>query len=189
MKISECSNRKKEEKTENNTKNKEKKEGYGLIDYIINRLPEIHIPGYQYCGPGTNLEKRLARGDVGINKLDAACKDHDIAYGESTNSKNRYKADKILTARASKRIYSKDANLSERAAALLVTSLMGAKMGLSKIGLGLNSHSKKKNIRKKSKILRAKTIKKRPTKKVVQGLKKIGQRSRNQLHLINWFKV
>lgn len=51
---------------------KEKKGAYGLIDYIINRLPEIHIPGYQYCGPGTNLEKRLARGDQGINKLDKA---------------------------------------------------------------------------------------------------------------------
>lgn len=151
MKITECLNKKKEKK-------QNKKEGYGVIDYIINRLPEIHIPGYQFCGPGTNLEKRLARGDTGINKLDAACKDHDIAYGECTNSKTRHKADNILTARAFKRIYSKDANLSERAAALLVTSLMGAKIGLSKIGLGLNVRSM--HIPEKLKRKRAKVVKK-----------------------------
>lgn len=29
---------------------------------------------YNFCGPGTNLEARLARGDVGINKLDECCK-------------------------------------------------------------------------------------------------------------------
>lgn len=31
---------------------------------------EKHIPGYNYCGPGTQVEQRLVRGDYGINKLD-----------------------------------------------------------------------------------------------------------------------
>ena len=31
---------------------------------------ELHWPGYHYMGPGTHLEKRLARGDPGINRLD-----------------------------------------------------------------------------------------------------------------------
>ena len=31
---------------------------------------EFHWSGYQYTGPGTRLEKRLARGDQGINRLD-----------------------------------------------------------------------------------------------------------------------
>ena len=55
--------------------------GKGLGNKIINNLPfELHLPGYQYCGPGTKLTEPLARGDPGINPLDAACKDHDIAY-------------------------------------------------------------------------------------------------------------
>ena len=50
-------------------------------DKIINNLPvELHIPGYQYCGPGTELTKRLACGDLGTNIVDRACKEHDIVY-------------------------------------------------------------------------------------------------------------
>lgn len=142
MKISDCLKKKKE--------NKKEKKAYGLIDSIINKLPEIHIPGYQYCGPGTKLEKRLSRGDPGINKLDAACKDHDIAYSNVSDSKERHKADKVLTARAFKRIYSSDAKLDERAAAALVTGLVGAKIGLSKIGLGLSATDSKMAMKRKS---------------------------------------
>jgi len=57
------------------------KHGGGLVHKLINTLPfEVHIPGYNFCGPGTNLQKRLERGDQGINPLDEACKEHDIAY-------------------------------------------------------------------------------------------------------------
>jgi len=32
------------------------RKGRGLVNKIINKLPfELHIPGYSYCGPGTNL--------------------------------------------------------------------------------------------------------------------------------------
>lgn len=45
--------------------------GTGLLNTIINSLPvELHLPGYQYCGPGTHLKKRLALGQTGINGLD-----------------------------------------------------------------------------------------------------------------------
>ena len=40
---------------------------------------EYHWPGYQFMGPGTHLEKRLKRGDKGINRLDRIAKQHDIA--------------------------------------------------------------------------------------------------------------
>jgi hypothetical protein len=47
--------------------------GRGVLNTIINNLPfEAHIPGYQWCGPGTKIAKRLARGDKGVNLLDAA---------------------------------------------------------------------------------------------------------------------
>ncbi|WP_221935836.1 hypothetical protein, partial [Klebsiella pneumoniae] len=55
-----------------------------VVNTAIDALPlELHLPGgYQYCGPGTKLKHRLARGDTGINKLDEACKEHDIAYSK-----------------------------------------------------------------------------------------------------------
>jgi hypothetical protein len=41
---------------------------------------EYHIPGYNFCGPGTKVYTRLKKKNVGINKLDEACKCHDIEY-------------------------------------------------------------------------------------------------------------
>ena len=52
---------------------------------------EFHWPGYQYMGPGTHLEKRLKRGDRGINRLD--CKQHDIDYSRARNIQDKWKAD------------------------------------------------------------------------------------------------
>lgn len=121
-----------------------KKVAYGIIDHIVNKLPEIHIPGYQYCGPGTDLNKRLSRGDPGINELDRACKVHDIGYSNLKDSKSRRAVDKILLKSSLQRIISSDAKLSERAAAILVSSLIGAKMGLTKMGLGVKNKRMKK---------------------------------------------
>ena len=49
---------------------------------------------YEYCGPGTNMDKRLARGDVGINRLDGVCKNHDIDYDNAKNLKDKHIADR-----------------------------------------------------------------------------------------------
>lgn len=57
---------------------------------------ELHILTYQYCGPGTRFEKRLERGDLGINKLDQACKIYDIEYSKHRDLKNRHRADEEL---------------------------------------------------------------------------------------------
>lgn len=129
------------------TKRATKKLGTGFINKLIDKLPfELHVPGYQYCGPGTHLKKRLARGDPGKNPLDAACKQHDIAY-TNTNSEERSIADKTLQKEAMKRVFSKDASIGERATALTVAAAMKAKRGLSKVGAGL----KKKNLKRKPK--------------------------------------
>lgn len=114
---------------------KRKTKGCGILDSIVNKIPvEMHVPGYQYCGPGTKLEKRLARGDPGINPLDQACKRHDITYSKYNRGPERYEADKLLAKQAWNRVVSKDASLQERATALAVTAAMKSKMGLSKIG-------------------------------------------------------
>lgn len=107
-------------------------QGGGIISTVLNKgidlLPiELHIPNYQYCGPGTKLSKRLARGDPGINKLDQACKTHDIAYSRYKDSENRRRADQQLADQAWQRFKASDASVAEKAAAWAVTTAMKAK--------------------------------------------------------------
>lgn len=117
-----------------------KKIGKSLIDRIIDKLPfELHVPSYQYCGPGTHLKERLDRGDPGINPLDAACKIHDIAYNEHKDSNERSVADKILQKEALKRVFARDSSLGERTVALGVAAAMKIKRKLSGKGLGRKS--------------------------------------------------
>lgn len=134
--------------------------GSGFVDSLIDKIPiELHLPGYQYCGPGTKLKKRMERGDPGINPLDSACKEHDIAYNNHKDSGERSIADKILQTEAMKRVLSTDASLSERAAALGVATAMKAKRTLTGQGIGrknikMTSGSKKKTcgcVKKKKK--------------------------------------
>ena len=115
-----------------------RKTGNGIVNSLINRLPfELHIPGYQYCGPGTKVEKRVARGDQGVNPLDAACKRHDLAYLQnSDNLSERHLADYELEQSAWKRAKSKEASVGEKGAAWLVTNIMKAKQ---RFGMGVSS--------------------------------------------------
>ncbi|XP_050547251.1 uncharacterized protein LOC126909398 [Daktulosphaira vitifoliae] len=110
------------------------KRGAGILNTVINKLPfEAHIPGYQFAGPGTRLEKRLKRGDIGVNPLDAACRNHDIIYSKYKNLEDRHKADKVLEHQAWERVLAKDAKLPERVAAWSVTNAMKLKR---KLGMG-----------------------------------------------------
>lgn len=114
--------------------------GSGIIDSVRNKLKgtELHIPGYQFCGPGTDLRKRLTRGDPGINQLDIACKSHDISYSQHKDLKERHKADKILAEKAWN-LVKKSPSIKERLAALAVTGAMKAKV---KLGMGLKRKKK-----------------------------------------------
>lgn len=139
--------------------------GTGIVNSLIDKLPvELHLPGgYQFCGPGTRLEKRLARGDSGINPLDGHCKAHDIAYRDNSDLEARHRADKILQEQAWERVKSKDANLKEKAAALAVTLAMkakrsfggGMKKRIGKRGVGLSAIRRKiaTNLKRKGKGL------------------------------------
>jgi len=121
--------------------------GGGLLNSVINALPfELHIPGYQFCGPGTRLSERLARGDQGINSLDAACREHDIAYSRSNDLTERHVADRILAEKARRRIVARDSTLGERAAATAVWAAMKAK---TKIGMGMKTKTKKNTAKKR----------------------------------------
>jgi Phospholipase A2-like domain len=140
--------------------------GRGLVNTIINKLPfEAHLPGYNFLGPGTKLQKRLERGDRGVNPLDEAAKEHDIAYSRSESLPERHKADQILENKAWSRVKSKDASLGEKAAAWIVTNTMKAKR---KLGMGLRKKSKNDGkVKKGGKLRRTKKVKRRiiPTPK------------------------
>lgn len=123
-----------------------KKVGTNIINRIIDKLPfELHVPSYQYCGPGTDLKKRLSRGDPGINPLDAACKTHDIAYSEHKETNERSTADKMLQKAALKRAFSKDASFGEKVVALGVAGTTKLKRKLTGKGLSKNIKKKKQN--------------------------------------------
>lgn len=140
---------------EQNVSRKKTNEGKGFVNSLIDKLPiELHIPGgYQYCGPGTKLKKRLARGDPGINLLDKACKEHDIAYVQSNDIDQRHIADQKLINKAIERTKAKDASIGEKASSFLVEKIMKMK---TKFGMGMGCGEGKKK-RKQQKTKKIKT--------------------------------
>lgn len=76
-------------------KNRFIKRGSGWTD-----LPfEMHLPGYNFAGPGTKLNKRLDSNDnplphsIPINELDEIAMRHDICYRDN---KDRKECDKSM---------------------------------------------------------------------------------------------
>ena len=112
-----------------------------VVNRAVDALPvELHLPGYRFCGPGTKLEERLARGDRGINQLDEACREHDIAYAQYKDNESRRIADRKLAEKAWGRVKALDSGISERAYATAVAAAMKAK---SAIGSGRRRKNKK----------------------------------------------
>lgn len=147
-------------KSQKGKKKKKKISGCGLINSAINKLPfELHYPRYNFLGPGTKLQKRLARGDQGVNKLDEAAKRHDIFYNQHKDTKSRHIADKVLEEEAWERVKAPDSNLSEKVAAYITTNAMKVKRFLG-AGLGI----KKTVIKKRGKAKKGKGMKRGPRK-------------------------
>lgn len=68
-----------------------------LLNIVNNNLMfYAHQPGYSYCGQGKHLQRRSARGDTPVNKLDALYRNHDIFYDREKKSAKRYEVEKIL---------------------------------------------------------------------------------------------
>lgn len=130
------------------TKLKKPRIGKGVINSIIDNLPfEVHVPGYNFLGPGTKLQERIAQ--AGINPLDDAAKEHDIAYSKSSNLKDRHIADKLLANKAWERVKATDANfLGEKIPAWFTTTFMNIKR---KLGAG-NMQRKHKQRKPRKKV-------------------------------------
>ena len=62
----------------------------------------FHLPGYSFCGPGTNLDKRLDEANnpkpwsKPKNRVDEVCTRHDIDYGNSTTLEEKHEADQEM---------------------------------------------------------------------------------------------
>jgi Phospholipase A2-like domain len=103
--------------------------GGGWITKALSKIPaELHIPGYNFCGPNTKLKERLALGQKGINPLDEACREHDISYSQTENQEEITDADKLLANRAWTRFEDSSTPTGEKLAAMLVTGAMKAKI-------------------------------------------------------------
>ncbi|MEY2831110.1 MAG: hypothetical protein RLZZ574_368 [Cyanobacteriota bacterium] len=115
--------------------------GSGWVTNALSKIPaELHLPGYNFCGPNTKLDKRLSRGDKGINPLDEACLEHDKAYAATKDKVKIREADKALADKAWQRATNSGTPLGEKAAAMLVTGAMKLKR---KIGGGGGRKTKK----------------------------------------------
>ena len=81
---------------------KGRKRGQVEASWIFRNLKkqaEFHWPGMNFAGHGTHLEKRLNRGDRGVNRLDEIARIHDIDYSKAKNLTDKWKAnDKMIPA-------------------------------------------------------------------------------------------
>ena len=109
--------------------------GKGIVNDILNsgKLPELHLPGHSYTGPGTKLKERLLRGDKPINKLDQAAQFHDMAYSMFKDTKDRHVFDKKLQDEAWSIAKDPNSSVKEKIEAGLVSGIMAGKR---KLGLG-----------------------------------------------------
>ena len=98
----------------------------GNLNSILNsgKLPELHLPGHNFTGPGTKFKKRLLRGDVPVKELDKAAQFHDITYSIFKDTKYRHVFDKKLQDEAFNIVKDSNHSLKDRTEAGLVGGVM-----------------------------------------------------------------
>ena len=118
--------------------------GGSLLNEVINNLPvEMHLPGHNFTGPGTKLNKRLnpdlepKKWSKPINHVDKAAYNHDLCYlkNNDTATRNAVCDKNMLT--ELKGIY--NPTIKERMERGLVSSLIGTK---ARFGWGLGGKKK-----------------------------------------------
>ena len=97
-----------------------------FVFYLPVYSKEIHIPGYNYCGPGTKFINRSKNGDEPINSLDLCCYNHDETY-----IKNNYTFSKdsdIEFIKCSKNVYKTTSDKKEKKWAYLAVQTFKLKL-------------------------------------------------------------
>eukprot|EP00734_Pompholyxophrys_sp_LG126_P000618 Pompholyxophrys_sp_v1_NODE_341_length_713_cov_2.653495.p1 type:complete len:216 gc:universal NODE_341_length_713_cov_2.653495:666-19(-) len=86
-----------------------------MVNKFIEKSPfEMHLPGYQFAGPGTKFKQREAAGQRGINDLDNGAYWHDKTYEAYGPGVQRAEADKQLYSVSQKVIGNPQAPSMER---------------------------------------------------------------------------
>ena len=143
----------------------EEQEKNSALDALIDLLPfEMHVPHYKFCGPGTKLAERVERGDVGINPLDEACRQPDLAYTDPNS--DRRQADRILAQYAFSRMLAEETPSDERTVAMMTACCMVSKITFEKFFSRIKKVMRKRDKKdKKSKRGQIKEDKKKKKKK------------------------
>jgi len=125
----------------------------GKIKLPWTKFPgEMHIPGMNFAGPGTNLDERLTSTGAykewskPVDRVDNAAYHHDLAYQHFADTEHRNIADKIMLEEMDA---IKDPTLRERLERGVIKPIIFTK---TKFGLG---HATSKNCRqavKKSRL-------------------------------------
>ena len=117
--------------------------GGSLLNKAINNLPfEMHLPGHNFTGPGTKLNKRLnpdltpKQWSKPVNRVDKAAYHHDVCYFKNDDTATRNAVCHKNMLKELKGIY--NPTLRERLDKSIVSKLIGTKV---KFGMGV-----KKNI-------------------------------------------
>lgn len=101
---------------------------------------EKHLPGYNFCGPGTNVHRRLRNGVTPVNGLDRAALEHDRVteprgpYTSKGHGPALRAADRILMREARRLFWKKG---EDRWACLAVERAMAALLETGARGRGL----------------------------------------------------
>ena len=118
--------------------------GGSLLNKVINNLPvEMHLPGHNFTGPGTKLNKRLKpdltpkEWSKPVNRVDKAAYHHDICYlkNDDTTTRNAV-CDKNML-KELEGIY--NPTIREKMERGLVSSLIGTK---ARFGWGVGGKKK-----------------------------------------------
>ena len=114
--------------------------GGSILNKMINSLPvEMHLPGHNFTGPGTKLNKRLnpdltpKKWSKPINRVDKAAYNHDICYLKNNDTVTRNAVCDKNMLKELKGIY--NPTIRERMERGLVSSLIGTK---ARFGWGIN---------------------------------------------------
>ena len=97
---------------------------------------EMHLPGMNFAGPGTNLDERLTSTDAykewskPVDRVDNAAYHHDLAYKYLTNKAGRNKADQMMIEEMGA---IKNPTMRERIERGIITPIISTK---EKFGLG-----------------------------------------------------
>ncbi len=119
-----------------------KKSGGSILNRAIDNMPfEMHLidnnlSRYNFCGPGSQLNKRISYNSDGTlkiitppkNKLDESCMYHDLSYEKYKDIQHRNIADEKLKKAAEEFLKNKNLTILDKINGQLVNGIMNYKI-------------------------------------------------------------